>query len=160
MSKICIALMGEPKLKNRFDTIFNQKDENGNWIYWRWNCNPNNIINRAVAFITKEIEVNGGDNVDKFIGIVSKNADKLLNFKEAYVNRMLQKFLEHEKAQILILHGLGQELTNKLYTEGKIHTVFLAEKEEVEINPNAEYTIVDGEDFEKSVLSILKTLEK
>lgn len=159
-SKICIALMGSPSLKNRFDAVFNQKDENGNWVYWRWNINPNNIINHAASFILKEIDIKEGDNVNKFIGNLGMSANRILNFKEAYVTRMVKKFLNHEKAQFLILHGLGQELTEKLRSEGLVHTVFLTEKENVEINALAEYTIVENEEFESNVLKIIGSITK
>lgn len=160
--KLVLILSGNPTLKNKFDQVI-RRDET-NWRYHRWNINSLNPFYRAaeglLKIIGKENLINS-DNFTKFVNDFARLADKHFGFKSEYIHSFIQKFQNHQKAQILVLHGIGKEFSDKLKEEnGNIKTVHLVDaSEEVNPNPLYDYTVMDGESFEQKVLDLLKSLE-
>ncbi len=80
--------------------------------YWVWNLNHRNVL----SLVTRQLEWDGEKNknyynfIDEFSGI----ANKYLDFENQYIGRMIDRFENNDKANILIIHNCDKEISSKL----------------------------------------------
>ena len=106
MEKVIIVLTGVNEGKNKFiDTI----KEN---MWWTWNVNSSNRL----SSLSYELGWNGEHNKSyfEFIQKFKQLANTYFDFENQYVNKLIVKFMENEKANALIIHNIDQEFSKKL----------------------------------------------
>lgn len=106
MTKTILLLDGISTGKNIFiDTI----KSNG---YWCWNINGMNLL----GMISHKLGYFGERNQAyyDFINDLKELADKYFNFETNYTASMINKFMQNEKATVLIIHNCNSELAIEL----------------------------------------------
>jgi hypothetical protein len=95
--KIVLFLDGVPAGKTQFiETVKNEK-------YWVWNLNFRNLL----SMIAHKLFWNGNrdEKYYLFIDEMEDLSNKYFNSENIYLNFMIDKFLQNEKPQILIIHN-------------------------------------------------------
>jgi hypothetical protein len=83
--------------------------------YWVWNINHKNVL----SVISRKIGWDGTRNKKyyDFLEEFNSLANAYLDFENWYAEDMIKKFLNDEKAQILIIHNCNKDISNKLQLE-------------------------------------------
>jgi len=111
--KVVLILDGLATGKTLFiDTI---KDHG----WWTWNLNPNNLLGLLAPKL--EWDGNRDKNYYEFIESFKALANKHFDFEIKRIDRMIEKFLDHEIARVLILHNTNQKISEKLTGEDSVH---------------------------------------
>jgi hypothetical protein len=106
MEKVVLILEGISTGKNIFiDTI---KSHN----YWVWNASHKNVL----GMISHKLGYFGDRDSAyyEFINDLKELADKYFNFERNYTLTMIDKFMNNEKANVLIIHNIDPELAIEL----------------------------------------------
>ena len=99
-------------------TLFIDTIKSNNW--WTWNISSNNVLNLLCYKL--EWDQVRDKNYYEFIEELKKLANKHFNFEFKRVNSMIEKFLDHDRAQVLILHNIEQELNEYLTSDEAPHS--------------------------------------
>jgi hypothetical protein len=152
MNKKIIALDGLAAGKTEFVKIISLD-------YWRWNINFRNLL----SFLSHKLFWDGNRNKNyyEFLGEFEVLVNKYFNSENLYIAEMIEKLMENDRLQILIIHNSKPEIRQelkKLYPS-EFLSVLISDTEE----NNPDYDIVlnyKGEQYKQNVLSLFSTLEK
>jgi hypothetical protein len=80
--------------------------------YWCWNLNAYNVL----GMISHKLGYEGDRDQSyyEFINDLKELADKYFNFERNYTLTMIDKFMNNEKANVLIIHNIDPELAIEL----------------------------------------------
>jgi len=152
MEKAIIVLTGHKEGKNIFvDTIKEHK-------FWTWNINHLNRLSSLIYSLGWDGErtTEYYEFLKKFEGI----ANDYFDFKNQYVRDLIGKFLNNEKANILIVHSSDPELTEGLQKEYlNCYSIHISDNDFEKENCSKTLNYKD-KDFTEKLLEAIKTLTK
>jgi hypothetical protein len=105
----------------------------------------------------------GGLKDDKYYEYLNKLAslvDEYWDFKKNYYLQMIAKFKIHEKAEILVIHDVGdtKDFLKELESEEQIYFINITNKENVSSDLYDKTLNFSSETFNSDVLLVLKAL--
>ena len=151
MKKVVIILDGKSEGKNVFDETIKVSG------YWRWNVNPLNVLTYLSHKLKWDKQKNRKfrDAITEFLEF----ANRSFNFEELYVAEMIEKLEEADKATVVVLHCVSEDIKKKLATKDNCYSIFISDTDEkqenyhVTLNCNSE-TFVD--DIKKTMQIMTK----
>jgi hypothetical protein len=153
MSKIIVILTGSNNAKNLFDEV---AKTNG---YWLWHINSTNVLSK----MSREFYWDGTRD-EKYFEYIKKLEDlvnEYYDFKRSYLYDMIQKFRDNDRANLLVLHSIGQELSNELKDSGAFTLHLVENNSALEVNEESyDKVIVNDTNFTNTVVDTLKILGK
>jgi hypothetical protein len=155
MNKLILMVSGSREGKNIF-----QKTLKENLNYWVWNVNPGNEANYIIGLL-------GWDGLEKdnkyqeFYDQLFDMAEKTFGFRKVYIDKMIDRFLAHDRAQILIIHQ-AEDMLEDLKDDDGILSLYVAKtKGELENNLNKyDKVLLLDEDFEENLKQTIVILTK
>lgn len=155
MNKVIITVGGSREAKNAFQKTLKEKLN-----YWVWNVNSRNELQFVIGLLGWD-----GQNKDEKYQEVFKQlytlAETSYDFRKTYIARMIDRFLAHDRAQVLIIHQ-AEDMIEDLKLENGILSLYVARnKGEMEINLNKyDKIILLDEFFENNVKNTMEILIK
>ena len=155
MNKVIITAGGCREAKNAFQKTLKEKLN-----YWVWNINPSNECQHVVGLL-------GWDGQEKdnkyqsFYKQIFDLAEETFEFKKVYIARMIERFLSHDRVQVLIIHQ-ADNMIEYLKSEFGTISLYIA-KNQGEFNNNInkyDKTILLDENFEDCVKHTIEILTK
>jgi len=151
-NKVVLVLDGYSEGKNIFiDTIKN----NGFWV---WNLNGYNVLSVLAHKVGFDGERN--KNYYDFITGLKELADKHFDFERQYTLSMIDKFVNNEKAEVLIIHNCDAQLAVELQEFYENCFDILLTDKEVEDSSYCKTLNYREDGFVDNVLSVMNTLTK
>ena len=155
MEKTILVVSGGREGKNAFQKTVKEKLN-----YWVWNVNPQNEL----VFIIGLLGWDGHDKDEifqKFYNNLYDVAETNFDFKKTYVTRMIDRFLSHDKAQVLIIHQCDELIEDFKNYAGIISLFVGRNSKEIENNIHKyDKTILMDDTFDESVKNIMEILIK
>lgn len=152
MNKNIVILDGLAWGKTEFiETVMKNK-------FWVWNTNFHNLL----SFIAHKLSWAGSRNKEyyNFLNELEVLSNKYFNSEENYIHSMIDKFLVHDKAQILFLHNIKSEFAKKLQEAyPNCYSVFISNDD----NVNDSYTTTlncQKENYKQLVLNTVESFQK
>jgi len=126
MKKIVIILDGKNEGKNVFDETIKAEG------YWCWNVNPLNLL----TFLSHKLGWDKQRNrkYRDFLEEFRELANRSLNFEENYVATKMEKLEESEKANVIVLHSLSDEIKQKVAQKDNCYSVFISDTDDKQEN--------------------------
>jgi hypothetical protein len=158
MNKAIIVLDGISEGKTLFTELAKQHREKYPEGIWVWSINASNVLSVA----SRSMGWDGIKN-DKYYEYLTKLmnlVNEYWDFKPNYFNQMIQKFNLHPKAQLLIIHGAGEDVEKSFKEneeEQEIYFVNLIRNKEQE-SDRYDINIIFGENFEAEVVKLFDVL--
>jgi len=153
MGKCIVILDGISEGKSTFDRVAKKNN------YWVWNVNHRNVL----SVLTRKLYWNGKKDLHyyNFIEEFESLCNEYWEFDFEYINKMIQTFMENEKATLLVVHNCTNENKDKLQElyPTTAFSVFISEDDVV----NEEYSKTincRSEDYENKILEVLNILTK
>jgi hypothetical protein len=158
MNKCIIILDGVSAGKTKFTEIAKSQSDGHPQGRWLWSINSKNVLSvssRSMGW--------GGLKDDKYYEYLNKLAslvDEYWDFKKNYYLQMIAKFKIHEKAEILVIHDVGdtKDFLKELESEEQIYFINITNKENVSSDLYDKTLNFSSETFNSDVLLVLKAL--
>ena len=152
MDKVILLLDGQSGGKTAF--IQTIKENN----YWTWNVNAYNVI----GVIARKLGSDGERNKDyyDFINQVKDLADQYFDFERKNTLSMIEKFMQHDRAMVLILHNVSQDIGIELKDFYQNCFDILVTDTDVEGSSYCKTLNYNDPDFVDNVLHVMNVLTK
>lgn len=155
MNKVILMIGGSREGKNAF-----QKTLKETLNYWVWNVSAQN----ECQFIVGLLGWNGQDKNETYQNFYTQlfdMAEKTFEFKKVYITRMVDRFLAHDRAQVLIIHNADEMIENFKDEDGLFSLYVAKNKGEMEANLNKyDKILLLDESFDNNVADTMKILIK
>lgn len=123
MDKTIIVLSGIAEGKNKFSEIILQNN------YWLWQINAANSAAKAAEILGCDIQ-NRDEKYYRSLRRLVTLANEEWGFETNYIDRMVGKFYKHERAMVLIIHGLNdQEFIEELKEDEGVNCIHITDCE-------------------------------
>lgn len=153
MEKVIIILNGNGEGKTKFiETIKN----NG---YWVWNLNHKNVL----SMLAHKIGWDGNRDVNyyAFINEFSELSNRYFDSENWYINMMIDKFKNNDKANVLIIHNCSDNISKSLQeNENNCYNIHITD---IDVESDCDYCATlnyKHEHYDDNVLKTLKILTK
>jgi len=153
MEKVVLIVDGFSEGKNIFQKVLKENN------YWVWNINNMNVL----SIVPPKILLYKGERNEKFysfIGEFKDLADKYFDFERAYTLSMIDKFMEDERADVLIIHNCEGKLAMELQEfYSNCFDVYIGENDEESVTYCKTLNYM-SEDYKENILKVMRILTK
>jgi hypothetical protein len=160
MKKAVIVIQGVNEGKTTFSLITKNEEhkfrpEDGFWI---WEVNPNNVLGVAAKTLGSS-GIRDNPYYD-FIGELKILANKYWDFEAKYIDEMVNKFNGNDKVDLLIVHGLDNDLVSSLKADYGVFTLMITSSRSTkDFTKDFDKVLVwDAETFAEDVVQFLNIL--
>jgi hypothetical protein len=123
MDKSIIILSGNYQGMDLFNNTIR---DNG---YWTWCINARNAASKSAAIMGCDVE-NRDEQYYKDLKEFIDLSNRLWNFQPVYYSRMIQKFYNHDKATVLLIHSLNDlDFIEELKEDEGVNTIHIVDRE-------------------------------
>jgi hypothetical protein len=124
--------------------------------YWIWNINHRNVLSMLAGKIGWD--GNRNNNFYDFVKDFDALANKYFNYEEWYTLDMINKFIDSENTNILIIHNCNCEISSRIQEEFENCYTVCIDKEEKENSDYCKRFNFSSDNFKESVLSSLEII--
>jgi hypothetical protein len=152
MDKVILILDGISTGKNIF---INTIKANG---YWTWNINCYNVP----GMCAHKLGYKGERNADyyEFVNIVKDLADKYFDFERSYTFDMINKFMDNDKAKVLIFHNINSDLVYEVKEKySNTFSLLIVDNDEIDESYEKTLNYTKG-NYTDQILSVMQSLTK
>ena len=154
MQKCIILLNGKNEGKTFLIETLKEND------YWVWNVNYKNVL----SMVAHKVGYDGTKSKEfyDFIEEFKVLANRYFSSESWYIDMMIDKFYESQKAQILIVHGASPEISADLQNKYNAFTINITTSDE-NIENNVKYCKClncNHENYKQEILDCIQIMTK
>lgn len=155
MEKVILIIDGVAEGKTKFISFIKENN------YWTWNISANNVL----GLVSHKLMWDGmrDKNYYEFLELFKSLVNKYFDFERNYIYSMIEKFIDHDRAQVLILHNINQEMNEELTGDAthadKTFTVLITDNDVID-DTYCKTLNYRNETYVEDVLHMMDTLTK